>query len=116
GGVLTFLLDVAGGFIGLLFSFLDFIISGLNQAWAFFSEFIGAWNNTPAADLPYIPSCSINPQSNGMCVALWMLENTIFSGRGAIFIPLLTSWGYILLLLWGAKKLKKAVLEAGALL
>lgn len=116
GGVLNFFLDVLGGLIDVVFNFINFLIDSLSNVWSIFATFINLWNSTSPASLPYLPTCNVNPQANGMCVALWMLENTVFSGTGSIFIPLIVSWGSLMALIWGGKRLKKAVMEAGNLI
>jgi len=78
-----------------------------------FEAVINSYINAPPIDIPHMPACSTNPQQNGLCIGLWMMENTIFSGTGALLIPLLISYSGIMWLLWAVKEIKKVVLETG---
>jgi hypothetical protein len=107
--IVRLLIDTANGLI-------QYLLAMMNDVRNLFATLLNMWNTTPPATLPFVPSCTSNPQGNGMCIAFWMMEHTIFSGTGALFIPLIISFGSILALLWAARKLKTAIHTAGGLI
>lgn len=75
---------------------------------------INSWNSSTPTPIPGLPSCAIDPKSNGFCIALWMMENTVFSGTiGQLFIPLIIGITSIHLLLYVIGELKKTLLQLG---
>jgi hypothetical protein len=111
-----FLFGALTGFIEAGYSIIDYLLAVMNDARNLIASILTLWNDTEPAALPFVPTCSTNPQSSGMCVAFWMMEHTIFSGTGAVFIPLIISFGSLLGLLWAARKLRNAINMAGGLL
>jgi hypothetical protein len=76
---------------------------------------ISAFNAVPLAPLDNLPQCGFNPQSHPFCVALWILENTIFSGPGALIIPLLVAIGALHLLIWVVAEYQRLIRRIGQL-
>lgn len=75
---------------------------------------VNAWNTAEPTPIPGLPSCALDPRSNAVCITLWMMEHTIFSGRGALFIPILISLGSVNLLLWAVKTFKRELRDMAA--
>jgi hypothetical protein len=110
------LFDAVSGFLEAAYGIIEFLLAVINDVRNLFASLLTLWNDTPPASLPFVPTCSTNPQSSGMCVAFWMMEHTIFSGTGALFIPLIISFGSLLGLLWSVRKLRHALQVAGGMI
>lgn len=89
-----------------LFEFLD-----IARDWLFL--LIDTWNNATPAQIPGLPDCQSNPQDGGFCIALWFLEHTIFSSRGALLIPLMIGLGSLRLVLWAFIDARRTILTVG---
>lgn len=111
--VLDLVINVVGAIIEVGLQIVGLLFEFFNSAKFFLEAIVNSWLNAPPIVNPYIPTCSINPQQNGMCIFLWLLENTLLSGTGALIIPLLYSYGGIMWILWGVKEFKKAIVQAG---
>lgn len=108
------LLIALQGFLDLLFLIVNRIFDLIELVIGFFAMIITAWNTATPQAIPGLPNCQVNPQSQGWCIALWGLENTIFSGIGALIIPIITGVGYIHLFIWIIAKIKRTFLDVGA--
>lgn len=111
--VFDFVLDLFLTIITVALQILTIVVSAFFQLLDFFATIISAWNTATPTAIPGVPECQIDPQSNPFCVGLWVMEHTVFSGRGALIIPLVIGFFSILLLLWGIKEIKKTITEAG---
>lgn len=76
-------------------------------------ELVNVWNTAPALPISGLPSCA-GTDSEGVCLVWWVMENTIFAGPGAIIIPLIASFGWIMLGLWIVKQTKELTRDVGA--
>lgn len=101
------------GLLTLIFGLITVILS-------FFSNFIitleslaTAINSASPRPIPGVPQCQLDPQSSAFCAILWALENTIFSGEGALFIPLIIGAMSIHLLLWSVSFIKRNLTKIG---
>jgi|GEM_PF-2809856 len=119
GALIEFLKSLFGIVIEVLEGLWEFGLQILNAIFnifnsfrAFFDAVISAYLQAEPADFPFLPTCSINRKSSGFCILLWILENTVLSGSGALFIPLLISYGGIMWLLWAIIEIKKVVNQA----
>lgn len=97
--------------IALIVLFVAQILNLLLLGRELLSVLINAFNGAPLPSIPLLPLCSVDPQSSPICVGLWVLENTIFSGPGSIAIPLLVSIGSIHLILWIIGEIKRTVMR-----
>lgn len=70
-----------------------------------------AWNGAPAKTLEGMPNCDTTPDA-GLCQIWWLMDNTIFTGPGALIIPIITATGWILLALYLVKELRSTVFKA----
>jgi hypothetical protein len=77
------------------------------------TSLLNAWNTATPTAIDGLPQCAVNPQENGFCVGLWFMEHTFFSGRGALFIPLLIGVGSTHLMLWAFGTFKRELLQMG---
>lgn len=113
GTTVTLLLSVITGVIGFIVSLASQGLSIIQQATGLLSTLISAYNNAPPQSLPGMPSCSVDPKGHPLCIAWWVLDNTIFSGPGALVIPVITGVLSIHLVLWVVGELKRALVETG---
>jgi PKD repeat protein len=113
GTTVTLFLSVITGVIGFVVSLASQGLSIVQQATGLLGTLISAYNNAPPETLPGMPSCSADPKGHPLCIAWWVLENTIFSGPGALVIPVLTGVLSIHLVLWIVGEMKRALVETG---
>lgn len=111
--IFTAIFDIIGTIIDLGVQLIGLILDAISNAQLFFSALVNSWLTSEPIENPYIPSCAVNPQQSGLCIFLWLIANTVLSGTGALFIPLLLSYGGISWLLFAVKEIKTVVLEAG---
>jgi hypothetical protein len=119
-GLLTSLLAQAAGLVftimsGIITLFLQLItqlLMILKLGQELLASLITAYNSATPTPIPGAPDCS-NPQSGPFCIALWILDNTIFSGPGAAIIPILVGILSIHLILWVVSDLRNTALNLG---
>jgi PKD repeat protein len=120
------LLSLVNQAAALLFNIVNVVLSILlllinqvfglwNQVTAYVGAFTVAWNDAPVEQIAILPYCATNPRSNVMCMAFWALENTIFSGVGRFFMPVIIGGSSILLLIDSYQRIRRAVLQLGVL-
>lgn len=107
----SMLLTIVTGIVGIAFSLLNLVFAFFNQLLGLVNTIVTAWNTATPTAIPGLPTCAIDPQSNGICIGLWMMENTIFSGTGALLIPLIIGYSSIMLILWAIGTFKKTLME-----
>lgn len=95
------------GFI-LIAQLLGFIGLGLDLV----GLLVNSWNTATPAAISGLPNCTGAATGDFWCSALWTLEHTLFSGSGALLIPLITSIGTIHLMIWVVRKLQTAFTSA----
>lgn len=88
---------------------LTAILDSAGQAIGKIASFINAWNNAEPHAIAGLPQCEINPKESSFCIVLWMLENTVFSGRGAILPYLLVFAASVELMIWWLGRLEKTI-------
>lgn len=122
--ILTTVLGIVNQAVSLIFTIiegvvtlvLEMLIQGVNLlslAQQLLGAIVTAYNESEPVTLPGLADCSANPQATAWCIAMWVLENTIFSGPGSAIIPILTGVLSIHLILWVVGELKKTVLQIG---
>ncbi len=114
GAAATLLLSVITGVIAFVVSLASQALAILQQATGLLGTLISAYNNAPPETLPGMPSCTANPKGHPLCIAWWVLDNTIFSGPGALVIPVITGVLSIHLVLWVVGELKRSLIETGS--
>jgi hypothetical protein len=113
--------NIAQIFFTLLLGAVSFILALLTRmadllslATSLLSTIITAYNTAQPIPIPLLPQCStVDPRTNAVCIVFWILDNTIFSGIGATFVPLLISILSIHLILDIVIDIRKTVLELG---
>jgi len=111
--VVTLVLTILNALITLVLLIVGQIFGLLQLGQSLLASIITAYNTSTPTPIPGAPNCT-NPQNGGFCIALWVLDNTIFSGPGAAFIPILVGFFSINLILWAISDLKKTTLELGS--
>lgn len=124
GPLIAFIINLVNTTIGFVFSLIialinigiyliSVLITAVARVLSLFTGLIDAWNNAEPEPIPGLPSCYYDPRQSGFCMVLHGMEQTIFSGRGALLIPLLIGFGSIHMLLWTIKEFKHTLLETG---
>lgn len=113
GGAADILFNVINSLISFFFAFLGQIISFIGLVQSLLGSIIVAFNTSTALTFPGAPACDVNPQGNVICIGIWVMDNTVFSGPGALIIPMIISIVSIRFLIWAARDVKKAILSIG---
>lgn len=113
GQAATLLFTVLSALLGVFFWIIIQIFTLFSTLLNFIGSLLGAWNTATPEPIPGLPQCMVAPQSNGFCIGLWFMEHTVFSGRGALFIHLITGVGAIHLMLYVIGTFRKEIRELG---
>jgi len=105
-GTLTALLSLIVGILNQLFGIIQ-------TAQGILASLLSAYNSATPATIPGLPTCGIDPKSSPFCMAIWILDNTIFSGTGAAIIPALVALFSIHLLIWVVAEVRSTILTIG---
>lgn len=81
----TVLLD---GFINIISTQLSVLVTLFEQALEYSNAILIAYEVSEPIPIPGLPNCGINPRDSIACHVFWLADNTIFSGRGALIMPL----------------------------
>lgn len=108
------LLDVLTAIFSILITFVTALLNLFNTFTGFLAAIVNGWNNAEPTPIPGLPTCAIDPRSNAMCITMWGAEHTLFSGPGALIIPLIIGFASIHLLLWAVKTFKDQLEKAAA--
>lgn len=108
------LFTVLTAIISIVLAILTQLFNLLNLGLQLLGTLITAFNTAAPEPIPGIPACGLNPQDGGICVFVWIVDNTIFSGPGAAIIPLLVAILSIHLILWVVGEFKRAVVSVGS--
>jgi hypothetical protein len=100
------------GIITLFLQLINSILALLQLGQQLLASLITAYNDATPTAIPGAPDCS-NPQSGPFCMAIWVLDNTIFSGPGIAIIPIMVGILSIHLILWVVSDLKKTAINFG---
>jgi len=111
--VFNLALDIFTAIVSLIFTILDQIVNLFSQFIGFFAGLLAAFGNSQPVPIPGVPACELDPRSNGLCMGLWALENTVFSGEGALAIPLVIGYLSLELILW-AVNVFRSTIQKGA--
>lgn len=77
------------------------------------TQLVTGWRTATPTAIPGLPTCQIDPKSDFICITFWIMENTIFSGRGQLIIPLLISIASVHMLLWTIGVFRREIIKAG---
>lgn len=101
-------------FLSIFFALATRFFGSLNWLGGLVSIIVNAWNNATPQPIPGLPNCRGDPKSNMFCAALWVMENTIFSGPiGVLILPIILGIASIHLILWVIADVKKMLMEFG---
>lgn len=98
-------------FISLIFSMFNTVLNFFNTLISMVGYLVTGVANAEPVPLPGLPTCQLDPQQNGLCQALWGLENTVFADEGQIYIPLIVSIAVILLLKWAINEFREKITQ-----
>lgn len=115
GEAARLLLWVIQALLGLVLQIISLLLNMILMAMQVLTSLIAAFNAAPITPIANLPQCGLDPQSHGFCIALWILENTIFSGPGALIIPLIVAISSIHLLIWMLAEYQRLIRRVGML-
>ena len=90
----------------MLLQFAQWVIIGIGA-------FIGAIIAAPPIIPAGWPDCNQN-QCHGVCLLWWLLDSTIFSSGGTLFVPIMVSAMSVFLMIWVIKTIRINIIKAGA--
>jgi hypothetical protein len=108
------LFTVVVGAIVFVMKLIGILLGLLRLGQSLLASIITAYNTASPIPIPGLPTCGIDPQSSGICVAVWVMDNTIFSGPGVVIVPLLVAIGSIHLILWVVAEIRNTVMAVGS--
>lgn len=111
--VVNLLLSVIEGIITVVLAIISQALNLLNLGQMLLNIIVSAYNNATPTALPGMPDCTSDPQASAWCIAMWVLENTIFSGTGAAIIPLISGIISIHLILWVVGEIRRTIMQVG---
>lgn len=112
-GAADILFTVVNGIVSIVFQFFAQLFDFLGMIQSLLNSVVVSFNTATPEVVPGLPNCSINPQGNLLCVGLWVMDNTIFSGPGALIIPLIISFASIHFIIWAVREIKKIFMSIG---
>lgn len=115
GEAARLLLWLIQSLLGLVLQIISLLLNVILMGMQVLTSLIAAFNAAPITPISNLPQCGLNPQSHGFCIALWILENTIFSGPGALMIPLIVGISSIHLLIWVLAEYQRLIRRVGML-
>lgn len=102
------------GAISFVLALVTRVAGLLNTTGTLLGTIVTAYNTATPVSIPLLPQCSaVDPRTQPACVIFWMLDNTLFSGLGEVFVPLLLSIMSIHLVLNIIIDIRKTVIELG---
>lgn len=99
--------------LSLIVGILNELFGIIRIAQGILASLLSAYNSATPATIPGLPTCGVDPKSSPFCMAIWILDNTIFSGTGAAIIPALVALFSIHLLIWVVAEVRSTVLTIG---
>lgn len=104
--------EILGALIALVMMFINQALGLLLLGQQLLVSIITAYHNATPTPIPGMPTCT-DPRSSAICIGIWITDNTVFSGPGAVIIPLIVGIAAIHLLLWVVGEIKRSVLAVG---
>lgn len=102
------------GAIGFVLALVTRVAGLMNMAGTLLGTIVTAYNTATPISIPLLPQCSaVDPRTQPACVVFWMLDNTLFSGLGEVYVPLILSILSIHLVLNVVIDIRKTVIELG---
>jgi hypothetical protein len=112
-GAFSLLFAAVNGLLSLVFGLITVALNFFSNMVRLIESLAGAVNNATPRPIPGVPQCQLNPQSSAFCVILWVAENTVFSGIGALLIPLIIGVLAIRLFTWSISFIKRNIASVG---
>jgi hypothetical protein len=118
GPVMDLLINMVGDLWGLAVQFINSLM-GMLQAvvdlilngWRLLFALLTAWQDATPVSIEGVPNCNIDPKGSGLCIFMWMLENTIFSGVGYNLLNMVIGYTWIVVIIWVIKKFKAVTVD-----
>jgi len=110
--VVNLVLGILVAVIGIFLSFMTRVFGLLALGQQVLNNIINAYNSATPTPIPGLPDCT-DPQSHPACVGIWVIDNTMFSGTGALIIPLMISFFGIHMALWVVSEFRRMIIDAG---
>lgn len=102
------------GAISFVLALVTRVAGLMNMAGTLLGTIVTAYNTATPISIPLLPQCSaVDPRTQPACVVFWMLDNTLFSGLGEVYVPLILSILSIHLVLNIVIDIRKTVIELG---
>ncbi|HSS99927.1 MAG TPA: hypothetical protein VLK33_22990 [Terriglobales bacterium] len=110
-GVVNLFFTIIGGLVAFVVALLIKLMSFIGIAISLLTGLVGAYNTSTPTAIPGLPSCAIDPSSSPFCYAVWVADNTFFSGRWNTLFNILLSVLAIHLILYTVREIKHIVLQ-----
>lgn len=107
GGAAEILFNVVNGIISIVFGFFAQLFNFMGMIQNLLNSIVLSFNTATPEVIPGVPNCAVDPQGQMLCVGFWVMDNTIFSGPGALIIPLIISIASIHFIIWGVREFKR---------
>lgn len=93
-------LNLLNAIIAAALLVLGAIANAIQMALAGMAAIVDAWIAGAAAPIvpDFLPNCETNPE-HGVCMAYWIMDNTVFTGWGALWIPTMAGGAALLLVM-----------------
>ncbi len=108
------LASIIAGVIQIIVALIASLFNFLQVGQSLLISLINAYNNATPVSVPGLPTCNIDPRSSSLCMGIWVLDNTIFSGTGSAIIPALVAVFSIHLIIWVIAEIKQTITSIGA--
>lgn len=106
---------LAQGVVDIASAQIDLVVGLYDQAKSYLDAIIIAWQVSTPTPIPGLPNCTFAPQSSTFCMFIWVLDNTILTGRGALLIPIIIGIGSVCVLIIAFKMVRRAMERAAQL-
>lgn len=113
GQAANLLFNTLSVLLSLIVGILNELFGIIRIAQGILASLLSAYNSSTPATIPGLPTCGVDPKSSPFCMAIWILDNTIFSGTGAAIIPALVALFSIHLLIWVVAEVRSTILTIG---
>lgn len=105
--------NIISAIIGLVLLFATQLFNFMGQGQELIVAIIGAFHNAAPAPIPGMADCEADPGASALCMGLWVTEHTIFSGTGALIIPIFLGIMSVHVILWVIGEFRALVINIG---
>lgn len=110
-GAVNLFFTLVGGLLGFVIALVIKLFTFLQMAVGLLGSLVTAYNTATPTAIPGLPTCALDPESSLICRGVWVLDNTIFSGRWGVLFTILLSIFAIHLLLWAIDEFRNILLK-----